>query len=57
LAVLASLAAARTGQLTASVSASAALTGGYRLAFGVGALFAATAGLLAAISLRPRASG
>ena len=53
LAVLASLAAARTGSLTASHhTALAALTGGYHAAFIVGALFAAGGALLAALLLR-----
>ena len=56
LAVLASLAASRTESLVASgESQLAALTGGYHLAFLVGALFALTAALLAAVLLRPRA--
>jgi EmrB/QacA subfamily drug resistance transporter len=47
LAVLASLAAARTHALaTSGASPAAALTGGYHAAFLVGAAFAATAGLL-----------
>jgi EmrB/QacA subfamily drug resistance transporter len=54
LAVLASLADARTEALTdAGVHRLAALTGGYHVAFVVGALFAATAAALAALLLRP----
>ena len=54
LAVLASLAASRTDTLSAGgESALAALTGGYHLAFLVGALFAATAAGLGAALLRP----
>jgi len=53
LAVLASLAAARTGNLLASgANPLVALNGGYHLAFLVGAAFAATAALLAAVLLR-----
>ena len=53
LAVLASLAAARTEALLASgVLPSIALTGGYRIAFVVGAAFAAAAALLSAVLLR-----
>ena len=53
LAVLASLAAARTGSLQASgSSALAALNGGYHLAFVAGACFAAAAALAGAIALR-----
>ncbi len=53
LAVLASLAAARTNNLLASgVDAIVALNGGYRLAFLIGALFAATAAVLGAVFLR-----
>ena len=56
LAVLASLAASLTESLVASgESQLAALTGGYHLAVLVGALFALTAALLAAVLLRPRA--
>jgi hypothetical protein len=54
LAILASLAAARTETLAAAGAASlAALNGGYQLAFAVGAAFAATAALLGAMLLRP----
>ena len=55
LAVLASLAAARTDDLLAGgASAVVALTGGYRAAFVVGAVFAATAALLGAVLVRTR---
>jgi EmrB/QacA subfamily drug resistance transporter len=54
LAVLASLAASRTETLSAGGESSlAALTGGYHLAFLVGALFAGVAALLGAALLRP----
>jgi EmrB/QacA subfamily drug resistance transporter len=54
LAVLASLAASRTETLSARGESSlAALTGGYHLAFLVGALFAGAAALLGAALLRP----
>jgi hypothetical protein len=54
LAVLASLAASRTETLSArGESALAALTGGYHLAFLVGALFAAAAAALGGALLRP----
>jgi MFS family permease len=53
LAALASLAAARSEGLSAAgASALAALTGGYRLAFALGAIFAAVAALLAVALLR-----
>jgi len=53
LAVLASVAAARTRALTDSgTAATAALLGGYHLAFVVGAIFAAGAGLLGGMLLR-----
>jgi EmrB/QacA subfamily drug resistance transporter len=53
LAVLASLAAARTSSLLASgAGALAALNGGYHVAFVVGAAFAATAAVLSAAILR-----
>ncbi len=56
LAVLASLAAARTDRLLAAgVGAAAALTEGYHLAFLIGGIFAATGALLSAVLLRPRA--
>jgi EmrB/QacA subfamily drug resistance transporter len=48
LAVLASLAAARTEVLAATLSQPEALAGGYRLAFAIGALFAAGAAVLGA---------
>ena len=55
LAVLASLAAARTDDLLAGgASVVVALTGGYRAAFVVGAVFAATAALLGAVLVRTR---
>jgi MFS family permease len=53
LAVLASLAAARTDTLAASgEGALAALNGGYHVAFAVGAVFAAVAALLSAVLIR-----
>jgi MFS family permease len=53
LAVLASLAAARTENLLAAGAApAAALNGGYHAAFAVGAVFAAAAALLSAVLLR-----
>jgi MFS family permease len=53
LAVLASLAASRSNSLTASgESLRSALTGGYHLAFVVGALFAAAAAMIGALLLR-----
>jgi EmrB/QacA subfamily drug resistance transporter len=53
LAVLASLAAARTESLLAAGAApAAALNGGYHAAFAVGAVFAAAAALLSAVLLR-----
>jgi hypothetical protein len=53
LAVLASLAASRSNSLTASgESLRSALTGGYHLAFIVGALFAAAAATIGALLLR-----
>lgn len=53
LAVLASLAAARTGHLAAAgVEATAALNGGYQLAFLIGAVFAAVAGLMGGLLMR-----
>ncbi|MCJ0766054.1 DHA2 family efflux MFS transporter permease subunit [Variovorax terrae] len=58
LAVLASLAAARTDRLLATgADAAAALNAGYQLAFVVGAVFAATAALLGAALLRAGATG
>jgi EmrB/QacA subfamily drug resistance transporter len=56
LAVLASLAAARSeGLAAAGAQQLAALNGGYHLAFGAGAAFAALAALLAALFIRARA--
>jgi hypothetical protein len=56
LAVLASIAAARTDSLTASGDGTlAALTGGYHAAFLAGALFSLVAAALAAVFL-PRAA-
>jgi MFS family permease len=53
LAVLASLAAARTDNLLASGADSlVALNGGYHVAFALGAVFAAAAALLSAVLLR-----
>ncbi|OEZ31124.1 DHA2 family efflux MFS transporter permease subunit [Variovorax boronicumulans] len=58
LAVLASAAAARTTAMaTAGAQMPLALTGGYNLAFLVGAVFAAAAGLIGVLLLRPAASG
>jgi hypothetical protein len=57
LAILASLAAARTDSLLASGAGSAAaLTGGYHIAFGCGAVFAALSSLLGAALVRTRQS-
>lgn len=57
LAVLASLAAARTSALAGmGIDAAAALNGGYQLAFVIGAVFAAMAALLGAVLLRPGAA-
>jgi EmrB/QacA subfamily drug resistance transporter len=57
LAVLASLAAARTGtHLAAGAPQAAALNAGYQLAFIVGAVFAAAAAVLGAVFLRPGAA-
>jgi EmrB/QacA subfamily drug resistance transporter len=53
LAILASLAAARTdGLLVSGTASAAALTAGYHLAFGCGAVFAAASSLLGATLLR-----
>ena len=53
LAVLASLADARTGNLLAAgVDSLSALNDGYRIAFAIGAVFAAAAALLSAVILR-----
>ena len=58
LAILASLAASRTESLTASGDGPlVALTGGYHLAFLVGALFAFAAAALGTALLRPAAAG
>jgi predicted MFS family arabinose efflux permease len=57
LAVLASLAAARSGAMLASVGAVAALNSGYQVAFLFGAIFAAVAGVLGALLLRPGQAG
>jgi MFS family permease len=55
LAVLASLAAARTdGLLASGRDALAALNGGYHVAFALGAVFAAAAALLGALLLRAK---
>jgi len=57
LAVLASLAAARTNALAgAGLDATAALNGGYQLAFVIGAVFAAVAAVLGGLLLRPGAA-
>ncbi|WBB62839.1 MFS transporter [Streptomyces sp. WMMC500] len=57
-AVLTTLAAARTESLTAGGDGrDAALTGGFRLAFGVGAALIAAAAVLALAVLRPRTPG
>ncbi|HEY7834641.1 MAG TPA: MFS transporter [Ktedonobacterales bacterium] len=58
LAILASLAAARTNSLLgAGMGTLAALNGGYHAAFLAGALFAATAAVLGAVFLRTAAAG
>lgn len=58
LAILASLGAARTHDLTASGADSlTALNGGYRLAFVLGAVFAAAAALLGVLLIRTRTHG
>ncbi|EDZ99573.1 drug resistance transporter, EmrB/QacA subfamily [Burkholderia sp. H160] len=57
LAVLASLAAARSEAMQASSSAAAALTSGYHVAFLSGAVFAAAAGVLGGVMLRPGQAG
>ena len=55
LAVLASVAAARTNNLLASgANTIAALNAGYHMAFFVGAVFAASAGLIGAVFIRIR---
>jgi MFS family permease len=57
LAVLATLAAARTDSLlVAGESTASALTGGYRLVYGIAAALAASALVVAATVLRPEAS-
>jgi EmrB/QacA subfamily drug resistance transporter len=57
-ALLSTLAAGRSGQLSAAgLTAAAALTGGYRLAFAVGAGLAVAAFGVAAAVLRPRRAG
>jgi hypothetical protein len=54
LAVLASFAAARSGDLVVSgLDRVSALNGGYQLAFLIGACFAALAAVLGALLLRP----
>ncbi|OLL31809.1 MFS transporter [Burkholderia sp. SRS-W-2-2016] len=53
LAVLASLAAARSEAMTASADATVALNSGYHVAFLVGAIFAAVAGVFGGLMLRP----
>ena len=53
LAVLASLAAARSDAMQASESDLAALNSGYHVAFLFGAIFAAAAGVLGGLLLRP----
>jgi EmrB/QacA subfamily drug resistance transporter len=57
LAVLASLAAARTEAMLTSSSAAAALNSGYHVAFLSGAAFAAVAGVLGGVLLRPGRAG
>ncbi|NIF53492.1 MFS transporter [Burkholderia sp. Ax-1724] len=57
LAVLASLAAARSEAMQATASAAAALNSGYHVAFLFGAVFAATAGVLGGLLLRPGQAG
>jgi EmrB/QacA subfamily drug resistance transporter len=57
LAVLASLAAARTDAMQTTVGATAALNSGYHVAFLCGAIFAATAGVLGGLLLRPGQAG
>lgn len=58
LAVLASLAAARTGgALAAGATTPAALHAGYQAAFAVGAIFAATAGAIGALVIRTSLPG
>ncbi|MBN3804919.1 DHA2 family efflux MFS transporter permease subunit [Paraburkholderia sp. Ac-20336] len=57
LAVLASLAAARSEAMQATASAAAALNSGYHVAFLFGAVFAAAAGVLGGLLLRPGQAG
>jgi MFS family permease len=57
LAVLASLAAARSDALQTAGSATAALNSGYHVAFALGAIFAAAAGVLGGLLLRPGQPG
>ena len=58
LAILASLAAARTGELVAAAAVSRlALNSGYHVAFAIGAVFAVVAALLGLLLLRPRPVG
>lgn len=57
LAVLASLAAARSDAMQASGSATVALNSGYHVAFLFGAIFAAAAGVLGGLLLRPGQTG
>jgi predicted MFS family arabinose efflux permease len=57
LAVLASLAAARSGAMQASENAVAALNSGYHVAFLFGAIFAAAAGIVGGLLLRPGQPG
>jgi MFS family permease len=57
LAVLASLAAARSDAMQASENAVAALNSGYHVAFLFGAIFAAAAGVLGGLLLRPGQPG
>jgi len=52
LAVLASLAAARSGEMLSTQNALAALNSGYHVAFAVGAIFAAAAGVIGGVMLR-----
>jgi hypothetical protein len=58
LAVLASLAAARTGaELAVGIDPTVALNDGYRVAFVIGAVFAAAAALIGAFGLRKGRGG
>lgn len=57
LAVLASLAAARSEAMQASSGAAAVLNSGYHVAFLFGAVFAAAAGVLGGLLLRPGQAG